>query len=459
MAAFLKARAHSMRSILTASVVVAVGLVRSAFGAEPNPVALEKIERVIVKQPQYVSDRPLYGLVVFGPEAKTKAWAVFDQSPDSKKYDVLYFDRNANGDLTEAGERIEGQPEAGSNRFVFDLGSFTDPATGETHSNFKFDIQGSDGPVEHPLLVGVELKWNGEHRVASGYGTQFAGFSNSSPKWNFAENTQTAPIFWFGGSAPLTFNGYFMKPLNIDRAQIISVTLGNPGVGQYSFSTVLSDFLPKNVPVQFSLQYTGTDGKQMEIKQDSRKRCSGILHSAFMRIPADARPGRATVRCSLPAESGFACVPVEFPVELVRPAAETTDDDDPAPYDEIADVSQQIASALATAKADNKTVLLQFGGNWCLWCSELHNLFGSEKEIHEQLNQSYIEVLIDVNEQNRAVDEQYGTPSKLGLPVIVVLDSDGKLLTMQNTSEWEDGELHHSRAKVLAFLKQWAPKK
>ena len=42
---------------------------------------------------------PQYCLLAFGPEAKVRVWLVVDG-------DVLYVDRNGNGDLTEPGKRI-----------------------------------------------------------------------------------------------------------------------------------------------------------------------------------------------------------------------------------------------------------------------------------------------------------------------------------------------------------------
>ena len=69
-----------------------------ALPADPLvPECLTKIDRTIKKEPRYVN-KPKYLLVAFGPEAKFKVWVVVDG-------DVVYIDRNGNGDLTEEGER------------------------------------------------------------------------------------------------------------------------------------------------------------------------------------------------------------------------------------------------------------------------------------------------------------------------------------------------------------------
>jgi hypothetical protein len=69
------------------------------LGASPLLAAdLMKIDRTIAREPAYQS-RPKYCLLVFGPSAKTRIWLVLDG-------DVLYVDRNGNGDLTEPEERF-----------------------------------------------------------------------------------------------------------------------------------------------------------------------------------------------------------------------------------------------------------------------------------------------------------------------------------------------------------------
>jgi RNA polymerase sigma factor (sigma-70 family) len=60
---------------------------------------LTKIDCTIVKEPRY-TNQPYYALLALGPEAKKRVWLVVDG-------ETLYVDRNGNGDLTEANERIQ----------------------------------------------------------------------------------------------------------------------------------------------------------------------------------------------------------------------------------------------------------------------------------------------------------------------------------------------------------------
>src|SRR5579875_1276980 len=74
-------------------------------------VDLTTIERKLVKEPAYRS-KPRYCLMVLGPEAKTRVWLVQDD-------DTLYVDRNGNGDLTEANEKVTAEKSEDTEEGVY----------------------------------------------------------------------------------------------------------------------------------------------------------------------------------------------------------------------------------------------------------------------------------------------------------------------------------------------------
>ena len=82
--------------LLSAALLVAVGLTTA------NAADITRIDRTLKNEPKYITRTPKYCLLVFGPQAKTRVWVVLDG-------DVLYLDRNGNGDLTDPGERIAAQ--------------------------------------------------------------------------------------------------------------------------------------------------------------------------------------------------------------------------------------------------------------------------------------------------------------------------------------------------------------
>ncbi len=129
-----------------------------------------------------------------------------------------------------------------------------------------------------------------------------------------------------------------------------------------------------------------------------------------------------------------------------------------AAYDPTLDAKQQIADAIGRAKGEHKRVLAMFGGNWCKWCRALDGLFEKDAAVKQALEQSFVLIHVD-SDGNDALNKELGDPFRHGFPVLVVLDADGKALHTQETASLEtaDKSVAHDAAKVLAFLKAWAP--
>lgn len=128
----------------------------------------------------------------------------------------------------------------------------------------------------------------------------------------------------------------------------------------------------------------------------------------------------------------------------------------PAIYNPAADVKAEIAAAVTKAGAENRNILLMFGGNWCPWCHLLHGLLASDASVKELLAERYIVVMVDIGEKagqplNQDLVDLYRVKG-FGYPALAVLDKAGKLLCTQTTGVLEKGR-GHDPAKVLAFLR------
>jgi thiol:disulfide interchange protein len=117
----------------------------------------------------------------------------------------------------------------------------------------------------------------------------------------------------------------------------------------------------------------------------------------------------------------------------------------------------EIQEALQRAKAQHKRVILDFGGNWCGDCQVLDIYF------HDPANKSLLEdnfELVDVNigryDANQDIAEHYGIPLKRGVPALVVLSPQGKVLLAQTHGEFETMRNLQS-SDLTKFLNDWKP--
>lgn len=128
-------------------------------------------------------------------------------------------------------------------------------------------------------------------------------------------------------------------------------------------------------------------------------------------------------------------------------------------YDPKADAHKEIAEALRSATTTHKRVLLVFGGNWCFDCHVLDEAFHSP-EIAPTLNKSFVVVHVDIGQMDKNLDvaHQYDVPVENGVPVLAVLDPDGKLLYSQKQHEFSAAR-SMAPEEILAFLNKWKPAK
>lgn len=127
-------------------------------------------------------------------------------------------------------------------------------------------------------------------------------------------------------------------------------------------------------------------------------------------------------------------------------------------YNPEADAKKQIADAVEKAKAENKHVMLQVGGNWCGWCIEFHKFVKEHPTVDSLMKANYIYVMINTSKErpNYDVLAKLEYPQRFGFPVFVVLDQEGKRLHTQDSSYFEE-DSYYGEEKIISFLKNWTP--
>lgn len=87
-------------------------------------------------------------------------------------------------------------------------------------------------------------------------------------------------------------------------------------------------------------------------------------------------------------------------------------------------ITTDVDGAMDEAGIQNKTVALIFDQDSCVYCDMLKEDTLSNEDVQKELNENYIVVLVDINENPEIADEYqiFGTPS------IEFLDDNGKAI-------------------------------
>lgn len=106
------------------------------------------------------------------------------------------------------------------------------------------------------------------------------------------------------------------------------------------------------------------------------------------------------------------------------------------------------------ASAENKKILVQAGGNWCIWCLRLNDFITSNPALKKALDEKFLVYHLNYSKEdkNTALFTKYGNPGeKYGYPVWLVLDKNLKLLQTIETGTLENGK-SYDEAKIRTVL-------
>ena len=127
-------------------------------------------------------------------------------------------------------------------------------------------------------------------------------------------------------------------------------------------------------------------------------------------------------------------------------------------YNPAANVTKDVQAALARAKKEKKHVLLQIGGNWCVWCYRFNSFVHTDTSLKKLVDANYVVYHLNYSKENRNLDylAKLGYPQRFGFPVLVVLDAGGNRLHTQDSGLLEKGS-GYDPDKVKTFFKNWVP--
>lgn len=135
-------------------------------------------------------------------------------------------------------------------------------------------------------------------------------------------------------------------------------------------------------------------------------------------------------------------------------------------YDEDINPLEQIDQAVVKAKAEGKFVICQVGGNWCPWCLRFADFISKDSGISKVIADNFNYIHVNYNprksggeekqQQAKALMQRLDNCGRFGYPVFVVLNEEGKVIHLQDSSFLEEGQ-SYNQEKVLRFFKSWTP--
>lgn len=127
-------------------------------------------------------------------------------------------------------------------------------------------------------------------------------------------------------------------------------------------------------------------------------------------------------------------------------------------FDPARDPSADLQNAVTEALKMNKNIILDVGGEWCIWCHRIDAFIEGHQDINNFLQKNYIIMKVNYSPENKNEAFLSNYPKISGYPHFFILDENGKLLHSQDTGKLEEGKDYNPQ-KFMAFLEVWAPKK
>lgn len=124
-------------------------------------------------------------------------------------------------------------------------------------------------------------------------------------------------------------------------------------------------------------------------------------------------------------------------------------------FDPKRDPKADLAEAVTKAGISNKRIILDIGGEWCVWCVYMDHFFVENPDLQKLRDDNFIWVKINMGPENENKDFLSAYPEISGYPHLFVLDQEGKLLESKNTSELEEGK-GYNLTRFTEFLSKWA---
>ena len=125
-------------------------------------------------------------------------------------------------------------------------------------------------------------------------------------------------------------------------------------------------------------------------------------------------------------------------------------------FDPSRDAEKDIRDAMVQATRTGRRILLDVGGEWCIWCKRLDAFFVSHPGASDLMHKSFVVVKVNYSKENKNEKVLSRYPKIPGYPHVFILEASGQLVQSQDTGLLEEGK-GYSEEKIMTFLQQWTP--
>jgi hypothetical protein len=241
---------------------------------------LTKIDRTIPKEPGYQT-KPVYCLLVFGPEAKERVWLVIDG-------DVLYVDRNGDGDLTEKDKKVPairikdyrlfraGIVKPGEREY-FELtvsrDRLSEGAAPLQPEHYRQLLRKDPAASGYGVGVGVDNPMEGKKKSDERSIIGQSASCDSHGFLQFGDSPQEAPIVHFGG--PWSIDLHHRPNIMAGNAFDLQAGVGTPGLGAGTFAFIVTTPIPPaaHPRVDFEFPAKAPGDKSVRMQCELLQRC------------------------------------------------------------------------------------------------------------------------------------------------------------------------------------------
>jgi thiol:disulfide interchange protein len=127
-------------------------------------------------------------------------------------------------------------------------------------------------------------------------------------------------------------------------------------------------------------------------------------------------------------------------------------------FDPTRSAAADLQAAIDKAQKENKRIILDVGGEWCVWCVWMDKFFIANAELTKLRDENFVWMKVNMSEENENKEFLSKYPEIEGYPHLFILEKDGTFLHSQGTAVLEEGKTYNLQ-RFTDFLKKWSPAK